>query len=622
MDLTQIQNPAFLKSMNIDELQQLAQDIRMFLIDHVSKTGGHLSSNLGVVELTMALHRVFDSPTDKLFFDVGHQCYVHKILTGRASQFSTLRQYKGLSGFQKRSESEHDVWEAGHSSTSLSAAMGMAVVRDLNHDTYHIIPVIGDGAMGGGMSLEALNQIGSEQRNMIILFNDNNMSISQNVGVLTQNFAKLRTSKPYNTLKSDLKQRLNKNNVGQSLLTGMQNVKDAIKKSVIDTGIFGEFGLEYLGPVDGHDFKSLIKILEVAKRHEGPVVVHVLTTKGKGYPFCEEDREGRWHGVSSFNPETGMALTSIPEGHLNWSSIISESLINQAKLNQDIIAVTPAMITGSKLEKFFALFPQRAFDCGIAEEHAMTFTAGLAISGKRPFISIYSSFLQRAYDQINHDICRMDLPVVIGIDRAGLVGEDGDTHHGVFDISLLRSLPNIILCQPKDCVEAQNLMVTAFNQTHPFAIRYPRGSANFVENKDNEIIPIGSWSCYNDAQNHSVVIITYGPDVDRVLSKILTNTLPVTVINARFFKPLDEEMLCWLNKANKKVIVYETDMLVGGLSSAILEWISDHQSDMKITRLGIHDHYVTQGSMNQIRKQEKIDIVTLFEEVHHLLGKE
>ena len=613
MDVTEIQDPSFLKDLDVQQLNALAQDIRTFLIESVSKTGGHLSSNLGVVELTIALHKVFDSPKDKIFFDVGHQCYIHKILTGRAKQFSTLRQYEGISGFQKRSESVHDVWEAGHSSTSLSAALGMAIARDLNHEDYQIIPVIGDGALGGGMALEALNQIGDQQRNMIIIFNDNNMSISENVGVLTENFAKLRTSKPYNAFKHDLKNALNKNNVGQAVLSSLQNVKDAIKNEVIDTGIFGEFGLEYLGPVDGHDMKSLIRILEVAKAHSGPVVVHVLTKKGKGYSFCEEDKEGRWHGVGPFNPQTGKLLSSTPQGYLSWSSVISESLVRIAKENQDVVGVTPAMITGSKLEKFFAEYPDRAFDCGIAEEHAATFCAGLAISGKRPFISVYSSFLQRCYDQINHDICRMDLPVVIGIDRAGLVGEDGDTHHGVFDISILRSLPNIILAQPKDSQEAQQLMVTAFKQSHPMAIRYPRGAAVYTELPDPQPVEIGSWTVENSEQDHQCTVITYGPDVDKVVSKVLTNSLPVNVINARFFKPLDEKMLKKLSEEGKPVIIYETDMLAGGLSSAVLEYVNDQGLQMQIRRVGIKDNYVPHGSMNQIRKLEEIDILSLFD---------
>ncbi|MBQ7889315.1 MAG: 1-deoxy-D-xylulose-5-phosphate synthase [Erysipelotrichaceae bacterium] len=622
MDLTQITDPKFLKKLSIHEMEQLAGEIRHFLIESVSRTGGHLSSNLGVVELTIALHRVFNSPVDKIFFDVGHQCYIHKILTGRAKDFSKLRQYQGISGFQKRSESVHDVWEAGHSSTSLSAALGMAVARDLNHEHYHIVPVIGDGSMSSGMSLEALNQIGDQKRNLIIVFNDNNMSISQNVGALTNGFSKLRTSKGYNTLKADLKNRLDHNAVGKTVLKSMTAVKNYIKNEVVDSSVFGEFGLEYLGPVDGHDIKSLIQILEVAKKHEGPVVVHVLTKKGKGYPFCENDSEGKWHGVSSFNVETGMSHHSLPQGHLSWSQIVSEPLVRLAKQDERICAITPAMITGSKLEKFFALYPERSFDCGIAEEHAATFAAALALEGKRPFLCLYSSFLQRAYDQINHDICRMDLPVVIGIDRAGLVGEDGDTHHGVFDISILRSLPNLILAQPKDSNELQQILTCAFKQNHPFAIRYPRGSGAYQETVQSEPIAIGSWSIVYEPEQVNMTVITYGPDVDRLKNKMMTNNLPIRIVNARFFKPLDEKMLMMLSDEQLPVLIYETDMKAGGLSSAVLEWCCDHHKTLKIERIGIGDHYVTFGAMNQIRRHEHIDLNTVCEACLKLLNKE
>lgn len=619
MDVTKITDPSFLKDLSNKECQQLAEDIRHFLIESVSKTGGHLSSNLGVVELTIALHKVFDSPKDKIFFDVGHQCYTHKILTGRANQFSTLRQYKGLSGFQKRCESVHDVWEAGHSSTSLSAALAMAVSRDLKGEDFSVVPVIGDGSMSSGMSLEALNQIGSLNKRMIIIFNDNNMSISQNVGALTQAFSKLRTSKSYTGLKEDVRKVLKRNDVGQSLLSGLTVFKDSIKKGIMEAGIFDEFNLDYLGPVDGHNIKELVKILKVAKTNKGPVVVHVLTKKGKGYPFCEEDTQGKWHGVSSFNPETGKSYTSTPEGHLSWSSIFSETLIRLAKQDKRICAITPAMITGSKLEKFFALYPERSFDCGIAEEHAATFAAGLAISNQRPFISLYSSFLQRAYDQINHDICRMDLPVVIGIDRAGLVGEDGDTHHGVFDVGILRCLPNLILAQPKDSKEAQNLLYTAMNQSHPFAIRYPRGAVIYDEVSPMEEIEVGRWTAYNDSAKNRCIVISYGPDVDRILSKIIANDLPVAVVNARFIKPLDGAMLQEIAESKLPVIIYETDMLAGGLSSAILEWCADHHYLIPIQRVGIEDHYVEQGAINQIKTSAHIDINRLFDEIKKAL---
>ncbi|MEG0469791.1 MAG: 1-deoxy-D-xylulose-5-phosphate synthase, partial [Longicatena sp.] len=554
MNLYDIKEPQDIKDLSFAQLADLSQQIRLFLVQSIAKTGGHLSSNLGIVELTIALHYVFDSPKDRFLFDVGHQSYVHKILTGRAGQFSTLRQYKGIAGFQKRKESEHDVWEAGHSSTSLSAALGMAVARDLNHDTYQVLPVIGDGALSGGMAIEALNQIGSEQRNMVIIFNDNNMSISKNVGAMDETFTKLRMSKPYNTLKDDLKSSLSTTKLGNSVLKTMTNMKNAVKENVVDTSIFGDFNLDYIGPVDGHDIKSLVKVLNIAKHHEGPIVVHVMTKKGKGYRYAEDDSEGKWHGVSQFDPETGQTLSKLPAGHLNWSEVISETLLDLAKQNEDIVAITPAMKGGSKLDKFFQELPQRSFDCGIAEEHAMTFAAGLAVSGKRPFISVYSSFLQRAYDQINHDVARMELPVVIGIDRCGLVGEDGETHHGVFDIAMLRSIPNMILAQPKDSLEAQNMLYTAFSQnTQPFALRYPRGSVPYGKAPTYEALPIGSWTSWCSQEDYDAIVITYGSDVDKVISKAGVNGVNLRVVNARFFKPIDEAMLEELYHSKKPI---------------------------------------------------------------------
>lgn len=614
MNIYDIKGPDDIKELSIAQLQDLAQQIRVFLVQNIAKTGGHLSSNLGVVELSLAMHYVFSSPDDKFIYDVGHQSYVHKILTGRVSQFPSLRQYKGMAGFQKRKESEHDAWEAGHSSTSLSAALGMAVARDLKHKDFQVVPVIGDGALSGGMAMEALNQIGSEQRNMVIIFNDNNMSISKNVGAMDDAFTKLRTSKSYNTIKEDLKGALSTSKIGTSVLHTMKNMKNAVKENVVDTSIFGDFNLDYIGPVDGHDIRMLIKVLKIAKSHHGPIVIHVMTKKGKGYRFAEEDTDGKWHGVSAFDPNTGESLAKLPAGHISWSEVISETLIELAKNNQDIIAITPAMKGGSKLGKFFDRYPKRSFDCGIAEEHAMTFAAGLCASGERPFISVYSSFLQRAYDQINHDIARMALPVVIGIDRCGLVGEDGETHHGVFDIAMLRSIPNMILAQPKDAQEAQDMLYSAFAQnTHAYAIRYPRGNVSYQKKNQFTFIKPGSWTSWKQCEDYKLTLLTYGPDVDKIISKANVNGMPIQVVNARFFKPVDEGMLSLLCENDKPVIIYETDMMAGGLSSAILEFSNDHNYDKHFIRMGIKDHYVEHGSLPQLRKQEHLDMNMLFD---------
>lgn len=619
MKISEIQSPLFLKKMSLAECEILAKEIREFLIENISKTGGHLSSNLGVVELTIALHKTFNSPVDKIIFDVGHQSYVHKILTGRANQFDTLRQFDGLSGFQKRHESDHDSWEAGHSSTALSAALGKAIARDLNGENYQVIPFVGDGSMVSGMSLEALNQIGFEKRNMVIIFNDNNMSISQNIGALSKGFSHLRTSKPYTSAKDDVKKLLNKNPLGKTILSSIKQVKDKVKDSVLNQGVFAEFDLEYLGPVDGHDFKELMSILEAAKNHEGPVVVHVITKKGKGYEPCEKDIQGKWHGVSPFDKSTGISLSKLPENQRSWSEIISETLCHLAKTNPDIVTLTPAMMCGSKLSKFFSMYPNRSFDCGIAEDHAAALAAGLASEGKRPFLSIYSSFLQRSYDQFNHEFGRMDLPVVVGVDRAGLVGEDGETHHGVFDISILKSIPNLILCQPKDSEEAQNLLASGFNQKHPFVIRYPRGSANFNLQSSFEEIKIGSWPKLTHPQSPKIIVCGYGPEIEKVAQKVEMNQLPVLVVNCRFFKPIDTDCLNELASLNLPMIVYETDVLEGGLGASILEWASDNEKTLHVHRIGIQDEFIPQGSMSQLRRYAKIDIDTLFQKIESYL---
>ena len=621
MDLNEIRNPDFLKTLNEKEMDQLAEDIRRFLIQSISKTGGHLASNLGVVELTIALHRVFRVPEDKVFFDIGHQCYTHKILTGRASQFPTLRQFGGISGFQKRSESIFDVWEAGHSSTSLSAALGMAVARDLDGRHYAVVPVIGDGALGSGMALEALNQIGSEKRDMVIVFNDNNMSISKNVGAMAKGFSKLRAGKGYNDLKRNMKRGLSGTHLGQMVYRGMKSVKDAVRETIIDEGIFGEFNLSYLGPVDGHSIHDLIEAFETAKQHEGPVVVHVITKKGKGYPYCENDNDGRWHGIGPFDVRTGRIKHDTPAGWLSWSRLMSRTVLQLADSDRNITAITPAMVYGSCLQEFFAKYPERSFDCGIAEEHAVTFCAGMALSGKRPYLTVYSSFLQRAYDQISHDVCRMDLPVVIGIDRAGLCSSDGDTHHGVFDVGILKALPHMILAEPSSGEEAMDLLYTAFSQKHPFAIRFPKDYAKDPGNYSMKTVPVGSWQMLNDAPENRVIVLTYGPDVHTLLNKITVNDLPVTVVNCRFFKPIDTEVIRTVAERNVPVIVYETDMLENGLASSVLEYCNDSGLFLPLKRFGIDDRFVPQGSNTQLKRMIGIDIGTVFDTIVKELEK-
>lgn len=613
MRIYDIKSPQQIKDLNIAQLKELSDDIRSFLIESISKTGGHLSSNLGVVELTVAMHYVFNSPKDKFIFDVGHQCYTHKILTGRSQQFSTLRKKDGLSGYQKRCESEYDCWEAGHSSTSLSAALGFAIARDIKKEKYEVLAVVGDGALTGGMSMEALNDIGSKNKKVIVIFNDNNMSISKNHGGIEQRITSVRSSDIYRNIKHNLKSNLSSNNIGSSILGAMVNVRDAIRDDIVHGGIFQDFNLDYIGPVDGHNMSELIKVLKTAKEHTGPIVVHVLTKKGKGYSFAEQDNVGKWHGVSPFDISTGRSLSKLPKDELTWSEVISKTLIDLASKDPNIVAITPAMAQGSKLLDFAKLYPKRFFDCGIAEQHAITLACGMAAGGLSPFVSVYSSFLQRAYDQVNHDMARMNLPVVIGIDRAGLVGDDGETHQGVFDISMLRSVPNLILSQPHDAIEAQNLLYTAFQSKRPFCIRYPRGNVHYEKVQDYKMIPIGSWEKYIIGENPKHIVITYGHDVDHVIHTAKENNVSLIVVNARFFKPIDTCLLDELLNMNLPIHVYETDVKIGGLSDAILEYMNEKKA--YIHPMGIGDHYVCHGSIRTLRIQEHIDTQSLFKEL-------
>lgn len=594
MDVELIENPEFLSALDEQQLTGLANDIRHFIIESIAQTGGHLSSNLGVVELTIALHKVFNAPIDKIFFDVGHQAYTHKILTGRAKDFSSLRAYQGLSGFQKRNESIYDCFEAGHSSTTISAAVGMAVARDLNNEDYHIVPIIGDGSLTGGIALEALNHLGYIQKKVIIILNDNEMSISKNVGGLDNLLGHLRISMPYNKAKQNYKELLNRNSFGRVIYKSSKFIKDSIKEKVI-SNYFTDIGLDYIGPLDGHDFKDLLRGLEKAKNSNRPIVVHVLTKKGKGYKFAEEDTSGQWHGTSKFDPITGQPINIPSSDMISYSKLVADCLYKQMEKNEDIVAITPAMITGSKLEEIFNDFPNRAFDVGIAEEHASEFAAGLALAGKKPYLSVYSTFSQRAYDQFNHDLARMNLGVVIGLDRAGLVGEDGETHHGIFDIALYRNLPNFIITAPKDASEIASLFDLAFSLNSPFIIRYPRG--NTFNNIQEEVIKLGEWKHLIN-NNQKSVIITYGPHSQK-FNELINNNYPIDLVHALFIKPMDTKLLDKIFKEYDNIIVYEPDIKAGGFSSAILEYANDNNLDCtKIIRYGIEDEFIPAGPTN------------------------
>ncbi|WP_413063295.1 1-deoxy-D-xylulose-5-phosphate synthase [Siminovitchia sp. 179-K 8D1 HS] len=602
-----IKNPSFLKDLNIQQLEELSSEIRRFLIETLSRTGGHIGPNLGVVELTIALHQCFDSPKDKIIWDVGHQSYVHKILTGRASQFDTLRQYKGLCGFPKMSESEHDVWETGHSSTSLSAAMGMVIARDVKKENHFVIPVIGDGALTGGMALEALNHIGHEQKDMIVVLNDNEMSIAPNVGALHNVLGRLRTAGKYQWVKEELDYLLKKiPAVGGKLAATAEKVKDSLKYMLVSGVFFEELGFTYLGPVDGHDFGSLFENLSYAKKTKGPVLLHVITKKGKGYEPAEHDRIGTWHGTGQYKIETGDIIKPV-NAPPSWSSLVSETVRKLARTDERIVAITPAMPVGSKLESFAEEFPDRMFDVGIAEQHAATMAAGLATQKMKPFLAIYSTFLQRAYDQVLHDICRQNVNVFIGIDRAGLVGADGETHQGVFDIAFLRHLPNMVIMMPKDENEGQHMVNTAIKYDDgPIALRFPRGNGYGVSmDSDLKQIPIGSWEVLR--QGTDAAILTFGTTIPMALeaaSRLEKQGISVQVVNARFIKPLDDQLLHGLLRRNMPILTIEEAVLQGGFGSAVLEFASEHgYRHAFIDRLGVPDRFIEHGSVKELLKE-------------------
>lgn len=607
MDLMKIKDPSFLKGLSNKELEALSQDIRQFLIERLSYTGGHIGPNLGVVELTIALHKCFDSPKDKIIWDVGHQSYVHKILTGRADQFDTLRQYKGLCGFPKMVESEHDVWETGHSSTSLSAAMGMAIARDLKNEKSFVIPVIGDGALTGGMALEALNHIGHEKKNMIVILNDNEMSIAPNVGALHNVLGKLRTAGKYQWAKDELELLLKKiPAVGGKLASTAERLKDSLKYLFVSGMFFEEMGFTYLGPVDGHNFESLFENLSYAKKTEGPVLLHVLTKKGKGYSPAERDTTGTWHGTGPYKIETGDFVKPVNTAPA-WSSLVSETVRKLAREDNRIVAITPAMPVGSKLEGFASEFPERMYDVGIAEQHAATVAAGLATQKMKPFLAIYSTFLQRAYDQVVHDICRQNLNVFIGIDRAGLVGADGETHQGVFDIAFLRHVPNLVLMMPKDENEGQHMVYTAVTYDEgPIAMRFPRGNGLGVP-MDTVLheIPIGSWEVLKNGKD--AAILTFGTTIPMAMkaAAILEKQgHSIKVINARFIKPLDEKMLLELFKENMPILTIEEAVLQGGFGSMVLEYAHDNGfHHIEIDRMGIPDRFIEHGSVDKLLEE-------------------
>jgi 1-deoxy-D-xylulose-5-phosphate synthase len=614
-----------IKKMSFVELESFTEEIRSFLIDKVSKTGGHLASNLGVVELTLSLYYTFDFNIDKLIWDVGHQAYIHKILTGRKDKFDTLRKFNGISGFPKREESKYDIFETGHSSTSISAALGMARARDLTKKHHEVIAVIGDGALTGGMAFEALNDVGYRKTKLIIILNDNEMSIAKNVGGLSTYLSKLRADPKYNRFAQDFDATLRKiPNIGKGMANSIEKIKDGIKQVIVPSMLFEDMGIKYLGPIDGHNLKELTKVMAMAKGINEPVIIHVVTQKGKGYEYAEQN-SGKFHSIGPFDCDSGETAISSCE---TYSGAFGNTLIDIAKENKNIVAITAAMRDGTGLTKFSEEFPSRFFDVGIAEQHAVTLAAGMASEGLKPVFAVYSTFLQRAYDQLLHDICIQKLPVVFAIDRAGIVGEDGETHQGVFDLSYLSTMPNMTIMTPKCVAELKYMLRWAANQNYPIAIRYPRGGdnkeVNLIELKD---ITLGKWevvykSYIEKASNKKIAIVAAGKMLQHALiakEKLLNYPIDLTIINACFIKPIDKSLLGDLVKNDYTIVTIEDNVINGGLGSAVLQHISTLNNKEKVVNLAFKDEFITHGNVDILYKLYGLDPLGITNSIIKLL---
>lgn len=602
-----------LKKMSFAQLYDFSDELRNFLIEKVSKTGGHLASNLGVVELTLSLYRVFDLDKDKIIWDVGHQTYVHKILTGRKDKFDNLRRHGGISGFPKCCESEYDLFETGHSSTSISAALGMARARDLTDDNYQVVAVIGDGALTGGMALEALNDVGYRKTNLIIVLNDNQMSIGKNVGGLSTYLSKIRIDPKYNKFKFEFNEALRKTNLGNGLADSLKRIKSGIKQILVPGMFFEDMGIKYLGPIDGHNIKEMTKVMSMAKEIKGPVLIHAITKKGKGYIFAENNPD-KFHGVSTFDWMTGKTSKSSVE---SYSEAFGDAMVEIATDDDKVVAITAAMKDGTGLTEFAAKFPKRFFDVGIAEQHAVTLAAGMSKGGLKPVFVVYSTFLQRAYDQVIHDVCQQKLPVVLAIDRAGIVGNDGETHQGVFDLSYLSHMPNITIMSPKSTEELKYMLKWALNEKYPIAIRYPRGGDNVkIHLEPLKDFTLGKWEVINSGGK--VALIATGKMVQvaiEVQQKLRNNGMDTTLVNACFVKPIDKSLLKNLFEQNYKIITIEDNVLHGGLGSLVLEYANLLNCKANITNYGFEDKFISHGDVDVLYKLYGLDSDGLVEKI-------
>ena len=613
MILEKIKEANDVKQLSLSECEQLAQEIRDFLIRSLSETGGHLASNLGVVELTIALHRFLHFPEDKLVWDVGHQAYTHKILTGRKEQFATLRKTGGLSGFPKRKESDCDAFDTGHSSTSISAGLGLVQARDLKGENYQVVSVIGDGALTGGMAYEALNNAAELKKNFIIILNDNEMSITRNVGGMPSYLDHIRMAAPYTELKMGVTNALKKiPKVGDGMVDALHKTKSSIKQLVIPGMLFENMGLTYLGPVDGHDMRQLGKVLQEAKRKQGPVLIHVLTEKGRGYEPAMR-HPARFHGAAPYEIETGLPKSN---GNPSYTDIFSTVMRKFGDREPDVVAVSAAMVPGTGLKRFGNMFPERLFDVGIAEEHAVTFAAGLALGGLRPVVAIYSSFLQRAVDQILHDVCMQNLPVVFAVDRAGLVGSDGETHHGCFDLSYLSMMPNMTVMAPKNKWELSDMLKFAIRQKSPVAIRYPRGEA--YTGLEDYRAPIEMGKAEILEKGKEIAILAVGNMVRtavQVTENLRNCGYEPTLVNMRFVKPLDMDLLEILREDHSLIVTMEENVKSGGFGEQVMTYYGSRLHSPAVRIVAIEDKFVPHGSVEDLMHQQQMDSASVTERI-------
>jgi 1-deoxy-D-xylulose-5-phosphate synthase len=629
--LDEINKANDIKNISPSDYKKLSQEIRHFLVRNISKTGGHLASNLGTVELTMALHLFMDFPKDKLVWDVGHQAYTHKLLTGRKNDFGTLRTFEGLSGFPKKKESDCDCFDTGHSSTSISAAMGLVKARDLSGDNYKVTAVIGDGALSGGMAFEALNNAARLNSNLMIILNDNNMSISENVGGMANYLGKLRTDTIYNNMKSGIERALNKvPGIGSKIMDKLRKSKDSIKRLVIPGMLFEDMGVTYIGPIDGHNINQLLTAFQSASKVKEAVLVHVVTKKGRGYKPAELD-PSQYHGVESFDIKTGKNITE--KKGITYTECFSDSLVDIASQNEKVVAITAAMPSGTGLTKFMKNYPERFFDVGIAEEHAVTFAAGLAAGGLRPVVAIYSTFMQRAYDQLLHDVCISRLPVVFAIDRAGFVGSDGETHQGIFDISYFSHMPSMTLMAPKNRFELSEMLNYAVQFDGPIAVRYPRGRAyeglsefkTPIEYGKSEVLfDIDEINTTENNSENNIVLLAVGSMVETsvgVYEKLLQDGMKVSLVSVRFISPMDEELLHKLAKSYTMWITLEENVKAGGYGEKISSFIMEHKyNHIKQLTIAVPNQFIEQGEVSQLKEKFGLDSETIYKKITEFIS--